>query len=189
MVSELARVSQKGTIGITYHQEDMPHTSDGIVPDIIVNPHAIPSRMTIAQLFECIMGKAGAVKGVFSDGTPFTDLTVDEIADELEKLGLNKYGYETMYNGKTGQRIDTQIFIGPTFYQRLKHLVETKYHSRSYGPVQMLTRQPVEGRASQGGHRFGNHFAEKWCVKSLLVCGMAGNTTKFRETPTIILQI
>jgi DNA-directed RNA polymerase II subunit RPB2 len=124
---------------------------------------------TIAQLFECIMGKASAIKGVLSDGTPFTDLTIDEIADELESLGYDRHGQETMYNGFTGQQIKTKIFIGPTFYQRLKHLVETKYHSRSYGPVQMLTRQPVEGRASQGGHRFGNHFAEEWCVKALLV--------------------
>lgn len=111
--------------------------------------------MTIAQLFECVMGKSCAIKGVFADGTPFTDLTVDEIADELESLGYDRYGYETLYNGMSGQQIKTRIFIGPTFYQRLKHLVETKYHSRSYGPVQMLTRQPLEGRASQGGHRFG----------------------------------
>lgn len=116
------------------------------------------------------MGKAGAIKGVFNDGTPFTDVAEEELADDLEALGMNRYGLEDMYNGFTGQLIKTKIFIGPTFYQRLKHLVETKYHSRSYGPVQMLTRQPVEGRASQGGHRFGKHLAEQWCVKALLVC-------------------
>ncbi len=116
------------------------------------------------------MGKAGAIKGIFNDGTPFTNVTVEELADDLEALGMDRYGQEIMYNGFTGQQIKTKIFIGPTFYQRLKHLVETKYHSRSYGPVQMLTRQPVEGRASQGGHRFGKHLAEQWCVKASLVC-------------------
>ena len=148
--------AQKGTIGMTYKHQDMPYTKDGIVPDIIMNPHAIPSRMTIAQLMECIMGKAGCHIGSFGDSTPYNDCSVEDIAKVLEESGMERYGNEIMYNGRTGEQIKTEIFIGPTYYQRLKHMVTDKVHSRgSNGPIVMLTRQPSEGRARSGGLRLG----------------------------------
>jgi DNA-directed RNA polymerase II subunit RPB2 len=151
-----SRHGQKGTIGMVYNQEDMPFNKEGICPDIIVNPHAIPSRMTVGQLIECIMGKSSAILGTYGDATPFTDCSVEKIADVLESHGLERYGNEILYNGRTGEMIKTEIFIGPTFYQRLKHMVIDKAHSRgSNGPVVMLTRQPAEGRARNGGLRFG----------------------------------
>jgi hypothetical protein len=120
--------AQKGTIGMTYKHQDMPYTKDGIVPDIIMNPHAIPSRMTIAQLMECIMGKAGCHIGAFGDSTPYNDCSVEDIAKVLEESGMERYGNEIMYNGRTGEQIHTEIFIGPTYYQRLKHMVTDKVH-------------------------------------------------------------
>ena len=148
--------AQKGTIGMTYKHQDMPFTKDGIVPDIIMNPHAIPSRMTIAQLMECIMGKAGCHIGAFGDSTPYNDCSVEDIAKVLQESGMERYGNEIMYNGRTGEQIKTEIFIGPTYYQRLKHMVTDKVHSRgSNGPIVMLTRQPSEGRARSGGLRLG----------------------------------
>ena len=159
-----SRHAQKGTIGITYRQEDMPFTADGIVPDIIVNPHAIPSRMTIGQLIECIYGKECALSGKYGDGTAFTNPDPSDIADALHECGFQKHGEETMYHGHTGEMIKAKIFIGPTYYQRLKHMVNDKIHSRGRGPVQILTRQPVEGRSRDGGLRFGE--MEKDCMIS-----------------------
>ncbi|KAJ0456154.1 DNA-directed RNA polymerase II subunit RPB2 [Helianthus annuus] len=150
-----SRHGQKGTVGMTYTQEDMPWTVEGITPDIIVNPHAIPSRMTIGQLIECIMGKVAAHMGKEGDATPFTDVTVDTISRALHKCGYQMRGFETMYNGHTGRRLPAMIFLGPTYYQRLKHMVDDKIHSRGRGPVQILTRQPAEGRSRNGGLRFG----------------------------------
>ncbi|KAL0443973.1 UNVERIFIED_CONTAM: DNA-directed RNA polymerase II subunit RPB2 [Sesamum latifolium] len=150
-----SRHGQKGTIGMTYTQEDMPWTIEGITPDIIVNPHAIPSRMTIGQLIECIMGKVAAHMGKEGDATPFTDVTVDNISKALHKCGYQMRGFETMYNGHTGRQLTAMIFLGPTYYQRLKHMVDDKIHSRGRGPVQILTRQPAEGRSRDGGLRFG----------------------------------
>ncbi|GAB4831192.1 DNA-dependent RNA polymerase II [Ancistrocladus abbreviatus] len=150
-----SRHGQKGTVGMTYTQEDMPWTVEGITPDIIVNPHAIPSRMTIGQLIECIMGKVAAHVGKEGDATPFTDVTVDNISKALHKCGYQMRGFETMYNGHTGRRLTAMIFLGPTYYQRLKHMVDDKIHSRGRGPVQILTRQPAEGRSRDGGLRFG----------------------------------
>ncbi|KAF6145425.1 hypothetical protein GIB67_032548 [Kingdonia uniflora] len=150
-----SRHGQKGTVGMTYTQEDMPWTVEGITPDIIVNPHAIPSRMTIGQLIECIMGKVAAHVGKEGDATPFTDVTVDNISRALHKCGYQMRGFETMYNGHTGRRLTAMIFLGPTYYQRLKHMVDDKIHSRARGPVQILTRQPAEGRSRDGGLRFG----------------------------------
>ena len=139
-----------------YNHEDMPFTKDGITPDIIMNPHAIPSRMTMAQLMECIMGKAACHIGSTGDATPFTNCSVESIAKVLELSGMERYGNEIMYNGRTGEQIKTEIFIGPTYYQRLKHMVTDKLHSRgSNGPIVMLTRQPSEGRARNGGLRLG----------------------------------
>jgi DNA-directed RNA polymerase II subunit RPB2 len=151
-----SRHGQKGTIGITYKQHDMPFTKDGIVPDIIINPHAIPSRMTIAQLIECVLGKTASTLGVHCDATPFTGADVYSIGEILTKqCGLHSSGSEVMYSGKTGEQLKANIFIGPTFYYRLKHLVEDKVHSRSTGPYQLLTRQPAEGRSRDGGLRIG----------------------------------
>jgi DNA-directed RNA polymerase II subunit RPB2 len=151
-----SRSAQKGSIGMIYEHQDMPFTKDGIVPDIIINPHAIPSRMTMAQLMECIMGKVSCYLGAEGDATPFNNCGVENIATLLEKTGLEKYGNEIMYNGRTGEQIKTEIFIGPTYYQRLKHMVADKIHSRgSNGPIVMLTRQCSEGRARGGGLRLG----------------------------------
>lgn len=151
-----SRHGQKGTMGMMYKQHDMPFTSSGIVPDIIVNPHAIPSRMTIGQLMECIMGKACSGLGAYGDATPFTDVSVEDIARQVEACGMERYGNELMYNSRTGEQVKVAIFMGPTYYQRLKHMVEDKLHSRSNnGPVVLLTRQPAEGRARDGGLRLG----------------------------------
>jgi len=150
-----SRHGQKGTIGMNYRQEDMPFTAEGIVPDIIVNPHAIPSRMTIAQLIECLLGKVVVFQGCEGDATPFTDVTVEDISKRLHAMGYQKHGNEAIYQGHTGRPLCARVFIGPTFYQRLKHLVDDKIHSRARGPVAMLTRQPLEGRARGGGLRMG----------------------------------
>lgn len=156
--------AQKGTIGMTYRQEDMPFTSEGITPDIIINPHALPSRMTISQIIECVMGKVCALKGSYGDATPFENYDPNALCEELKNCGYHSQGYETMYNGMTGKKIETQIFIGPTYYQRLKHMVQDKVHSRRKGPIQILTRQPVEGRIRDGGLRFGE--MERDCIIS-----------------------
>jgi len=150
-----SRHGQKGTIGMTYTQEDMPFTAEGIVPDIIVNPHAIPSRMTIAQLIECLLGKVVVFQGCEGDATPFTDVTVEDISKRLHAMGYQRHGNEAIYQGHTGRPLCARVFIGPTFYQRLKHLVDDKVHSRARGPVAMLTRQPLEGRSRDGGLRMG----------------------------------
>ncbi|THY99384.1 beta and beta-prime subunits of DNA dependent RNA-polymerase [Aureobasidium pullulans] len=150
-----SRHGQKGTIGITYRQEDMPFTADGLVPDIIINPHAIPSRMTIAHLIECLLSKVGSLRGQEGDATPFTDVTVTQISDLLRQHGFQQRGFEVMYNGHTGRKMNAQVFLGPTYYQRLRHMVDDKIHARARGPTQILTRQPVEGRARDGGLRFG----------------------------------
>ena len=150
-----SRHGQKGTVGMLYKQEDMPFTKDGITPDIIVNPHAIPSRMTIAQLIECILGKACCFNGSVGDGTPFMGTSVEDIANILEHYKFNKHGNEVLYDGLTGRQMKVSIFMGPTYYQRLKHMVDDKVHSRSTGPMVLMTRQPAEGRARDGGLRFG----------------------------------
>ncbi|KAL2205563.1 beta subunit of DNA-directed RNA polymerase [Sarocladium strictum] len=150
-----SRHGQKGTIGVTYRQEDMPFTREGTVPDIIINPHAIPSRMTIAHLIECLLSKVATLEGMEGDATPFTDVTVDSVSDLLRKHGYQSRGFEIMYNGHTGRKLRAQVFFGPTYYQRLRHMVDDKIHARARGPVQIMTRQPVEGRARDGGLRFG----------------------------------
>jgi DNA-directed RNA polymerase II subunit RPB2 len=150
-----SRHGQKGTIGITYRQEDMPFTREGVVPDIIINPHAIPSRMTIAHLIECQLSKVATLRGDEGDATPFTKVTVTNISRILRSMGYQSRGFEVMYNGHTGRKLVAQVFLGPTYYQRLRHMVDDKIHSRARGPTQILTRQPVEGRARDGGLRFG----------------------------------
>ncbi|KAJ9156196.1 DNA-directed RNA polymerase subunit beta [Pleurostoma richardsiae] len=150
-----SRHGQKGTIGVTYRQEDMPFTREGLTPDIIINPHAIPSRMTIAHLIECLLSKVATLKGLEGDATPFTDVTVDSVSALLREHGYQSRGFEIMYHGHTGRKLRAQVFFGPTYYQRLRHMVDDKIHARARGPVQIMTRQPVEGRARDGGLRFG----------------------------------
>jgi len=159
-----SRHGQKGTIGIILDEQDMPFTADGVRPDIIINPHAIPSRMTIGQLKETVLGKVLLQIGMFGDGTSFSGMTVKYICNELLKLGFEQHGNEVMMNGFTGEMIQSSIFMGPAFYQRLKHMVKDKQHSRSIGPKVMLTRQPAEGRARDGGLRFGE--MERDCMIS-----------------------
>jgi DNA-directed RNA polymerase II subunit RPB2 len=161
--------TQKGTMGMILNPEDMPQTASGIIPDIIINPHAIPSRMTIAQLMETLMSKIGCMAGCQGDGTPFGETTVDDLAGLLrDQYGMEPYGNEIMYNGYTGRMMETSIFIGPCYYQRLRHCSADKMHSRASGPLVMLTRQPAEGRAREGGLRFGRKLP-KCGVKIMLV--------------------
>ena len=158
-----SRHGQKGTCGLILNPEDMPRTSEGIVPDIIINPHAIPSRMTIAQLLETLLGKLGCEVGALGDGSPFNNVTVEGVASMLrDTYGMEPYGNEIMYNGHNGRMCETSIFVGPCFYQRLRHCSADKLHSRASGPLVMLTRQPAEGRAREGGLRFGE--MERDCV-------------------------
>ncbi|KAI9330089.1 DNA-directed RNA polymerase II subunit RPB2 [Obelidium mucronatum] len=159
-----SRHGQKGTCGITYRTEDMPFTRDGITPDIIINPHAIPSRMTIGHLVECLLGKVATHTGHEGDATPFTSVNVEDISEQLAGFGFQKRGFEVLYNGHTGRKLNAQVYTGPTYYQRLKHMVDDKIHSRARGPVQILTRQPVEGRSRDGGLRFGE--MERDCMIS-----------------------
>ena len=159
-----SRHGQKGTVGIILPATDMPTTADGIRPDIIINPHAIPSRMTIGQLKETILGKVLVQLGLFGDGTSFTGLGLEKICSEALKVGYEKHGNEIFYNGMTGEQIECNVFFGPVFYQRLKHMVSDKQHSRSIGPKVVLTRQPAEGRSRDGGLRFGE--MERDCMIS-----------------------
>jgi DNA-directed RNA polymerase II subunit RPB2 len=159
-----SRHGQKGTIGNIIPEEDMPFTRNGVKPDIIINPHAIPSRMTIGQLKETLLGKVLVELGLFGDGTSFGELDVNSISKELLNIGYEAHGNELMYNGLTGEQLECSVFMGPVFYQRLKHMVSDKQHSRSIGPMVNLTRQPAEGRSRDGGLRFGE--MERDCMIS-----------------------
>ena len=159
-----SRHGQKGTVGNIIPECDMPYTENGVRPDIIINPHAIPSRMTIGQLKETILGKVLVELGLFGDGTAFGEFDVKEICDLLIKAGYEAHGNELLYNGLTGEQVECSVFMGPVFYQRLKHMVNDKAHSRSIGPMVNLTRQPAEGRSRDGGLRFGE--MERDCMIS-----------------------
>lgn len=159
-----SRHGQKGTVGNIIPECDMPFTSKGVQPDIIINPHAIPSRMTIGQLKETVLGKVLLELGLFGDGTSFGEFDIKDICDELIKLGYESHGNELLCNGLTGEQHECSVFMGPVFYQRLKHMVNDKAHSRSIGPMVNLTRQPAEGRSRDGGLRFGE--MERDCMVS-----------------------
>lgn len=135
----IVMISEKGTIGLTMNQSDMPFTEEGISPDLIINPHCIPKRMTVGQLVECLVGKVAALKGVEADGTPFNDINIEQVKDELEKLGYERNATEYVYCGLTGQRLKIPVFIGPTYYQRLKHLVMDKMHCLREDKTELLT--------------------------------------------------
>ena len=170
-----SRHGQKGTVGNIIPECDMPFTRDGLRPDVIINPHAIPSRMTIAQLKETLLGKVLLELGLFGDGTSFGNMDVKTISDQLLKIGYESHGNELLYNGLTGEQLETNIFMGPVFYQRLKHMVNDKQHSRAIGPMVNLTRQPAEGRSRDGGFRIGEmerdvmiaHGASRFCKERL----------------------
>ena len=147
---------QKGVCGMILPQEDMPYNKHGLVPDIIVNPHAFPSRMTIAHLIESVLSKLCCLDGQYIDGTAFEDHCIEDYYELMKKYDYHKYGDELLYNGFTGEQIETEIFFGPTFYYRLKHMVKDKINYRaSGGPVDSITRQPTQGRANGGGLRIG----------------------------------
>ena len=164
-----SRCGQKGMCGMLLDQRDMPFTKDGIVPDLMINPHAIPSRMTINQFLEVVLGKSSVLCGRYGDATPFLNNRVEDYTNILEKMNYEKHADEVMYSGITGDQIHTSIFIGPTYYQRLKIMVADKMFSRSTGPIQNLTRQPAEGRGHQGGLRIGEMERD-----SILGHGVAG---------------
>ena len=157
-----SRCGQKGMCGMVLPSWEMPFTKEGIVPDIIINPHAIPSRMTINQLLEVILGKSACMGGFLGDATPFQNNDISEFSEVLEGFGYEKNGDEVMYSGITGDQIKTSIFIGPTYYQRLKIMVDDKIHSRATGKLQHLVRQPASGRANEGGLRIGE--MEQWAI-------------------------
>jgi DNA-directed RNA polymerase beta subunit len=150
------RHSQKGTIGIVLPEEDMPYTAKGLKPDIIFNPHGIPTRMTVGQFIEAASNKLGIQLGTFVDATPFTTSNrVRDLRDTMLARGFEPYGSEVLYNGMTGEQMQVDIFMGPIYYQRLKQMVEDKINYRNTGRVKLLTRQPTQGRSEEGGMRIG----------------------------------
>jgi DNA-directed RNA polymerase II subunit RPB2 len=150
-----SRHGQKGVGGLIIPQEDMPFTKDGLVPDIIINPHAFPSRMTVGHLVETVFAKLCTMEGCLGDGTVFMPFDLKDVGERLEKRGFQSAGSEILYNGKTGEQIATDIFFGPTYYMRLKHMVADKVHARGTGAKDQLTRQPTSGRSAGGGLRIG----------------------------------
>jgi DNA-directed RNA polymerase II subunit RPB2 len=150
------RHSQKGTVGIILPEEDMPYTARGLKPDIIFNPHGIPTRMTVGQFLEAASNKLGIQIGSFVDATPFTTSNrVRDLRDAMLARGFEPYGSEVLYNGMTGEQMEVDIFMGPIYYQRLKQMVEDKINYRNTGKVKLLTRQPTQGRSEEGGMRIG----------------------------------
>jgi DNA-directed RNA polymerase I subunit RPA2 len=167
-----SRHGQKGVLSQLWPQVDMPFTESGMQPDIIINPHAFPSRMTIGMFVESLAGKAGALFGVAQDCAPFRfnekDTAVDYFGKQLVRAGYNYHGNEPMYSGITGEEFKADIYIGVVYYQRLRHMVSDKWQVRSTGPVHNLTMQPIGGRKRAGGIRFGEMERD-----SLLAHGMS----------------
>jgi DNA-directed RNA polymerase II subunit RPB2 len=161
-----SRHGQKGTCGLIVNTEDMPQTASGLIPDIIINPHCIPSRMTIAHLMETLLGRLGCEVGALGDGSPFNQkCSVEGISAMLrDKYNLDPHSNEVLYNGHNGRQMEVNVFMGPIFYQRLRHCSADKLHSRASGPLVMLTRQPAEGRAREGGLRFGEMERDAVCA-------------------------
>ena len=157
-----SRSGQKGVCGIYYRDSDMPFTQDGIKPDIIFNPHSLPSRMTMGVLFEGMAAKVSALEGTIKDGTIFKKINIDDIADDLQHLGYNRNGTERLYNGITGKYIDVEIFIGPIYYQRLQKFTIDTVYSHKTCPTDAITHQPLDGKAARGGLRLGE--MEKDCM-------------------------
>lgn len=156
-----SRHGQKGVLSILWPQEDMPFSESGISPDVIINPHAFPSRMTIGMLVESMAGKAGSLHGCYQDATPFTfhesgdKVSIDYFGEELQAAGYNYYGSEPLYSGVSGCVMQADLYIGVVYYQRLRHMVSDKYQVRATGPINELTRQPIKGRKKGGGIRLG----------------------------------
>ena len=150
-----SRHGQKGVVGLIVPESDMPFTSSGITPDLLFSPHGIPSRMTISHLLECIGAKVGALSGRYINATTFDAEPEEQMRKELLSLGFNEQGTETVYNGMSGEMFKAKIYVGNMYYLKLKHMVANKLHSRARGPIQLLTRQPTEGRAKEGGLRLG----------------------------------
>jgi len=172
-----SRHSQKGTVGQVMPEEDMPFTASGIRPDLIFNPHGIPTRMTVGQFLEAASGKLGLKIGSFVDGTPFTHTNrIGVLRKSLIDNGFEPYSQEVLYNGQTGEMMQADIFMGPIYYQRLKHMVEDKINYRDTGPKKLLTRQPTQGRSDEGGLRIGElerdallaHGMSKFLTESLM---------------------
>lgn len=172
-----ARHGQKGTVGMIVPEQDMPYTANGIRPDMIVNPHAFPTRMTVGQFVEMMATKLGIHLGGIMDSTPFSSSNkVSELKSLLSNSGFHPYGHEIMYNGFSGEMLETEIFMAPTYYLRLKHMVDDKINYRDTGPKKLLTHQPVEGRANDGGLRIGemerdaliSHGISKFLNESLM---------------------
>jgi DNA-directed RNA polymerase III subunit RPC2 len=159
-----SRHGQKGICGFLCFQKDIPFSNDGVVPDLIMNPHGFPSRMTIGKMLEILNGKFGTYSGNFKDGTAFVKKEKKFIYEKLKKLGFNPKGNEHFFSGVSGQFLAMEIFSGPVFYQKLKHMVKDKIHARSRGPRSVLTKQPIEGRSREGGQRFGE--MERDCLIS-----------------------
>ena len=202
-----SRHGQKGTVGLIIPERDMPFTSAGIKPDIIINPHAIPSRMTIGQLIETIVAKSCVSLGYSGDGTAFVNKSniVDSFGKILTTCGFHSSGNEILYNGQTGEQIESAVFIGPTYYMRLKHMVKDKINYRARGPMTMLTRQPVQGRANDGGLRIGEmerdglvaHGVNAFIRESMLVrgddyyiaiCNKSGTIAIYNESCNMFLS-
>jgi DNA-directed RNA polymerase II subunit RPB2 len=202
-----SRCGQKGTVGLIIPEADMPFTADGIKPDIIINPHALPSRMTIGQLVESLMGKACAMQGAFGDCTAFVNNgDMPKVFGQLlVENGYHSSGNEILYNGQTGEQIQSEIYMGPTYYMRLKHMVKDKINYRAQGPRTVLTRQTVQGRANDGGLRIGEmerdgliaHGITAFLQESMLVrgddyymaiCNKTGTVAIYNESQNLFLS-
>jgi DNA-directed RNA polymerase II subunit RPB2 len=202
-----SRCGQKGTVGLVIPEEDMPYTADGIRPDLIINPHAFPSRMTIGQLVEVLVGKAALNYGAFGDCTAFLNEGPKDVlfGKLLSDVGYNKTGNEILYNGMTGEQLESSIYIGPTYYMRLKHMVKDKINYRARGPRTLLTRQTVQGRANDGGLRIGEmerdgiiahgaaHFLEESTMERgdkyfMAVCNNTGTIAVYNESKNLFLS-